>query len=169
MKKILLSSFVAGLLAGCSVNGGYDSASATENWNRYHPETLSSITLKEKQSLVVLYRDDTIPGGAINVYVNGDYQASLLRNSFSPLALCAQQSLFSTSPVRTQQFGNRIEGGHYHLDAGKTHYFKLVSSANGVVFEPVAAETAKQELAGLNGEIRHTLPRTNAACDVSHR
>lgn len=167
MKKLLLSSLAAALLAGCATSGNFDSQNALEHWNRYHAETISSTQLQDNQARVVFYRDDSLAGEGVNVFVNGDYQASLLANSFSPVAVCSNKPLFSASRVTTQKFGNRVNGVRHSLTEGETYYFKLVESAKGFDFVAVPAEQAVSELAALKGEIRHTLPRTTAkACDT---
>lgn len=162
MKKLLLSTLSVALLAGCSSNLSHlDSENALEKWYRYHEDTIHSTKLQDDQALAVFYRTDSVNPTGINVYVNGDYQASVLPNSYSPLAVCVNNALFSSSYVTNKKFGNRVDGERRQLNAGETYYFKLVDSKKGYpVFEAVSAEQAKADLAAANGEIRHTLPRT---------
>lgn len=167
MKKLLLPIIATSVLAACSSN--FDSQSALEHWNRYHEDSIRSIKLQDNQALAVFYRTEKLEGEGANVYVNGDYQASILQASYTPVAVCANKPLFSASRVTNKQFGNRTDGIRYELEEGKTHYFKLVQDNKGqLTFEAVPAEQAKAELAGMKGEIRHTLPRvaTPNACDV---
>lgn len=166
MKKFLLPIIATSVLAACS--SSYDSKNALENWNRYHKDSIRSTNLKDNQSLAVFYRTDKLDGEGVNVYVNGDYQASVLAQSYSPVAVCADKPLFSASRVTNKQFGNRTDGVRYELEEGKTHFFKLVQDSKGqLTFEAVSADQAKAELGGMKGEIRHTLPRvvTGNACE----
>lgn len=160
MKKLaFLCTSLVGLSACSNHANDFDSQSATEQWNRYHSETISSIKLQEKQAIAVFYRAEAETKGSINVYVNGDYQASLLQNSFSPVAVCADKPLFSSSYVSGQAFGERVHGLRPSLNEGSINYFKVVTVNNKPIFEAVSAEQAQADFAGLNGEIRHTLPR----------
>lgn len=164
MKKIILSLLTVSALAACSSTGdnnaNYDSQHALENWNRYHEDSIKTKQLKDNQALAVFYRTEKLNGEGVNVYVNGDYQASLLENSYSPVAVCADKPLFSASRVTNQRFGNRTDGVRYELENGKTHYFKLIQKQSGQLsFDAVPAAQAQAELVGLKGEIRHTLPR----------
>lgn len=166
MKKFLLSAFAVSILAGCSAD--FDSQNALERWNRFHSDSISSIQLKDNQALAVFYRTAALAGEGVNVYVNGDYQASLLDRSYSPVAVCADNSLFSASWVSNRIWGNRTEGERFALTKGEINYIKISQNAQGLVFERVPAEQAQAELSALKGEIRHTLPRVRSdkACEV---
>lgn len=163
MKKLLLSTLSVALLAGCSSNLAHlDSENALEKWSRYHEDTIHSTKLQDNQALAVFYRNDEVNQTGVNVYVNGDYQASLSTNSYSPVAVCVVKPLFSSSYVTNKKFGNRVDGLRPQLNAGETYYFKLVDVNGKPSFEAVSAEQAKADLAASQGEIRHTLPRTTS-------
>lgn len=157
------------VVAGCSNNMSYDSKNAQEKWNRYHAESISEKQVGEEQALVVFYREPTLKGDAVDVYVNNDYQASLLTSSFSPVVVCAGDTAISTSRVEHNRFTKHNLGKVYNLSQGQTHYLKLVQNSQGQLsFEAVPAEQAKAELAGFKGEVRHTLSRVDAkkACNA---
>lgn len=150
-------------VVGCSNNASFDSQNAQEKWNRYHAESISQKQVGEGQSLVVFYREGALHGEAMDVYVNKDYQASLLASSFSPVVVCSGEAMFSVSYVEDNRFTRYEAGKPYSLTQGGTHYFKLVKSPQGQLsFEAVPAEQAKAELRTLKGEIRHTLSRVNS-------
>lgn len=154
-------------VTGCS-NERFDSGRATEQWNRYHAETISQTTLNEGQVLTVFYRDQSLSGEAADVYVNGDYHASLLASSFSPVAVCGGEAIFSAVRVSSERFTRRDEGKAFQLTPGETHYFKLVEASSGQLsVVAVPAEQAKAELAGLQGEIRHTLSRVSGKANCA--
>lgn len=116
--------------------------------------------MEEWQAVAVFYRTAELDGEVVNIYVNGDYQASLPKESFSPVAVCANGSLFSSSFSRSHGFGNRTDGVRYNLEAGQVNYIKVVQTANGQLgFEKVNLHEAKEDFNQLRGEIRHTLPR----------
>lgn len=169
MKKSLVVLATAMVVAGCSNDTSYDSRNAQEQWNRYHEESISEKQVGAEQALVVFYREPTLQGDAVDVYVNNDYQASLLTSSFSPVVVCAGEATFSASRVEHNRFTKHNLGKVYNLNQGQTHYFKLVQSPQGQLsFESVPAEQAKSELAGFKGEVRHTLSRVNdkKACNT---
>lgn len=167
MKKLLLSTLLAALLVGCSSEPTHlDSDKALEKWYRYHEDSIHSTKLQDNQALAVFYRGDAVNQTNVNVYVNGDYQASLTTNSYSPVAVCAAKPLFSSSYVSYKNFGNRVDGVRQLLTAGETYYFKLIDVNGKPTFEAVSATQAKADLAATKGEIRHTLPRTfNRECE----
>lgn len=166
MKKFLLTAVSVSALTACS---GYDSLNATEKWKRYHDDSIRAIKLHDDQAIAVFYRTEQFDGEGVNVYVNGDYQASLLERSYSPVAVCANNPHFSASLISRKQFGNRTQGVNYDLTAGAVNYFKLVQNAKGeYTFEVVEEAQAKADLETLKGEVRHTLPRvvTKQRCET---
>lgn len=166
MKKSLLLVSALGL-AACSAQ--YDSGNALERWYNFHTNSISQQKMEEWQAVAVFYRGAEFDGEAVNVYVNGDYQASLAKESFSPVSVCANRPLFSLSFSRSHKFGNRTDGVRYNLTAGQVNYIKVVQTANGqLAFEQVDEATAKTDFVKLKGEIRHTLPRVTTKNDCNH-
>lgn len=157
MKKLSLTIVSGLLLAGCS-SQQFDSKNALEHWNNYHPD--QNLTLKDNQALAIVYRTENFVGEPVNVYVNGDYQASLLEKGFTPVVVCADKQRFSASYTTNKKFGNRTEGVSYHLNKDESNFIKLEKDAQGnPIFVQVPAETAKAELNDLIGRVQHTLPR----------
>lgn len=170
MKKSILTLAAASvLLAGCSVGGaGYDSGRALEHWKNYGSDSLSTAQLSEKQALAVFYRTADFQGPAVNVYINGDYQASVTEKGYTPVAVCAENQLISASYTTNQKFGNRTRGESHVLPAQEIAFFKATTDANGnPAFERVSEEQAKSEMADLRGKVTHTLPRvvTDRECN----
>lgn len=167
MKKITLSTLaILSLITACS--NPQNSANTLEHWKLYHNQTLNQMNLEENQAITVFYRMPEFTGKAVNVYVNQDYQASLLPSSFSAAIVCANNPLLSTSYTNDQKFGNRTQGIRPILTAGKTHYFKMVHTKNSEPkFEQVEENQAMIDLSSLKGEIKHTLPRVkNHKCET---
>lgn len=158
MKKTLVSLSLAMLLSACA--SSFDSKNALEHWNCYHKETISNIKPTEQQAIVVFYRTDETPNDGVNIYVNTDYQVSLLERGFSPVAVCANKPLFSASAVSNERFGNRTDGVRYNLKKGEVNYVKVVRQADRhFAFEMVSEDVAKADFTRLKGEVRHNLPR----------
>lgn len=156
MKKLILATTVALTLAACSTRG----TGALEQWNNYGSDNLSTAQLSDKQALAVFYRTADFQGPALNVYINGDYQASLLETSYSPIPVCASNQLISTSFTTSEKFGNRTEGSSHVLPVKEVAYFRATTDKAGKpAFERVEADTARQEIAALKGKTTQTLSR----------
>lgn len=149
------------LLAGCSM---YDSHPAREQWNLYGSDTLSTAELRENESLAVFYRPSDLVGAPVNVYINGRYQASLIKEGYTPMAVCAEKALFTASFSSNQQFGNRTEGVTYALPAREKTYLRVTADEHGKpIFERVSEQQAQTEMP-LKGKVVQTLSRANSAC-----
>lgn len=159
MKKLIIATSVALAVSACSVRSG----DALEQWDNYGSERLSTSQLNDNQALAVFYRTEQFQGPALNVYLDGDYLASVLDKSYTPVAVCANQQLISASYKTNQKFGNRTQGTRHTLPAKEIAYFRAVKDTSGApTFEQVDAEVAKAELKQLNGKATNTLPRVKA-------
>lgn len=157
MKKILLGTAVALALSACTLpRGGLGSNEPLEVWQNF--ENVSALdeakqALAKDQALAVFYRKDDIEGRALNVYINRDYQASLLPNAYSAVAICADKHLFSSSFTTNQKFGNRSKGTHYTLPAGEVIYIRMLQDKKGEThFQKVEKSVAEKEIADLPRE-----------------
>ncbi|TDQ57019.1 OOP family OmpA-OmpF porin [Mesocricetibacter intestinalis] len=157
MKRTLLSMGCIVLLSAC-----------TNSNLTHHPEKsgLNPEGLKEHQALAVVYRDD-ISGPAINLYINGDYQASLIADSFTAATLCSSAQNLYLTYSNNRTFGNNIPGKSYDFTAGKTSYFKVTKAKEGFSLTEVNEAQAKRDIAALKSA-DHTLSRVQASnCNAS--
>lgn len=164
MKKILMLSAVALSVVACTARGP---AGNLEQWNNYGSTVINTENLTENQALAVFYRPAEQQGEAINVYINGDYQASLLDSSYTPIAVCATKQLFSASKTNKHAFGNRTQGARYTLPVHNIGYIRVTTDATGkAVLTKVSKEIAEQEMAGLK-LVTNTLSRvvTDKNCE----
>ncbi|WP_279445376.1 OmpA family protein [Actinobacillus arthritidis] len=164
MKKLLTVATVAVALSACSVR---TPEGTLEHWDNYGNTELTTKGLQENQALAVFYRPESVTGEAINVYVNGDYQASLLEKSYTPIAVCASKQLFSASRTSDTAFGNRTEGARYTLPVQEIGYIRVTSDAKGqAVLTKVTKDVAEQEMASLK-LVKNTLSRvvTHKNCE----
>lgn len=156
MKKLLLATTITLALTACSVrNHG-----ALEHWTNYTSDNLNASQLDDKHALAVFYRTADFQGSSVNVYINGDYQASLLSSGYTSVPVCANHQLIGASFSDDHQFGNRVKGESYVLPVKEVAFFRVNRDQNGnPVFEQVEEQLARQELKGLSGKVTHTLPR----------
>lgn len=146
------------MLAGCLT--GYDSGRALEHWKNYGSDSLSTSQLGDKEALAVFYRTADFQGPAVNVYINGDYQASVLDRGYTPVAVCANKQRISASYTTNQQFGNRTKGTIETLPVQSIAFFKATTdSAGNPTFVQVSEEQARSEMADLKGKVTQTLSR----------
>lgn len=160
MRKILALGCIT-LITGCA---SYDSSPAREQWNLYDTDSLSTTNLRSDEALAVFYRPSELQGPAVNVYMNGRYQASLIKEGYTPMAVCAEKALLTASFSSNQQFGNRTKGVTYALPAQEKTYIRVTTDEQGEpIFERVSEEQAHSEMP-LKDKVIHTLSRTNSAC-----
>lgn len=164
MKKYLLVGALT-LLTACTGTRTHDGKTVRENWENYSGEPLSTAQLSEREALAVLYRPSDLAGPAVNVYINGRYQASLLNEGYTPVAVCAEKSLFAASYTTNQGFGNRTQGVTYALPAQEKTFVRVTQNAAGEpIFERVSEEQAAAEMPFKN-KVTQTLSRVSSSCD----
>ncbi|MBF0751302.1 MULTISPECIES: OmpA family protein [Pasteurellaceae] len=157
MKKPLLGLAVVLAVTGCATQRGDNQP--LEVWQNFSESKINASQINEDKSLAVFYRQNDVNGPAVNIYVNGDYQASLLPNAYTSTMVCAGKSLFSSSFTSSSKFGNRTAGMQYNLPATKVSYIKVGQAANGkLTFTQMDAAIAEQEIAKLPRE-NQTLSR----------
>ncbi|TGZ98377.1 hypothetical protein D3M79_03760 [Rodentibacter pneumotropicus] len=160
MKKIFLSTAMGLVLSACSSPQGANQP--VEIWSNFEQSTVNSQKLGENQSLAVFYRQNNVQGAAVNMYVNGEYQASLLPNAYSSVAVCSTKNLFASSFSSTKDFGNSTQGVRYTMPVNSVTYFKVIQYAKDKVkLVHVDNAVAEQEVAQLPRE-NQTLSRVNA-------
>lgn len=132
-------------LSSCSLE-----TAPLESWELFKEKDIASIPLSNGEGLVVFYREPQTAGGAIDIYVNADYQTSLVDGGFSAIKLCAQQNLIAQSYTSNQSFGNHTSGVRFYTPSQQITYVK-VGSNNGQTpyFTFVDSEQAEKTLAGL--------------------
>ncbi|TGZ98167.1 OmpA family protein [Rodentibacter pneumotropicus] len=153
MNKTLLCLGIIATLTGCA----RDVNQPLEVWNNFRDSNIST-QLGENQSLAVFYRQDDVQGPAVNVYVDGNYQASLLPNAFTPVAVCADKHTFTSSFTTNVQFGNRTHGVNYTLPVNEVTYIKVTQQNGKLSFTRVESAVAEQEISKLPKE-NQTLSR----------
>lgn len=134
-----------------------------EQWQTYANAPQANVKdLGQYQAMAVFYRLSDVSGAPVNVYVNGRYQASLLPNSFSARAVCADKQAFGAAFSSTEGF-NKINDVHETLPLRDMAFFRVVTNRAGQPeLKRVSFETAKAEL-GQARPVAQTLSRTPEA------
>ncbi|MGB3070630.1 MAG: hypothetical protein WBC18_18895 [Ottowia sp.] len=158
-----------GLLLGCAGAGG-----PVEKWQMTKdqaPQAAQAQPGAMKPVAVVFYRE---AGGAnakqpVNVYVNGQYQASLVGNTYTEQNLCpGQHTLAAHFNDVAQRYSTKLAGRPAHIDSRPMQYFKVTEGTDGqATLTPVAADQAAR-LTSLQVRQAHTLARvTRSGCSAS--
>ncbi|MBN6710633.1 OmpA family protein [Haemophilus haemoglobinophilus] len=164
MKKLIIVTAVTLALSACSMRSANQ---PLEVWQNYENAQVNASSLKDEQAMAVFYRQDNVNGNAVNIYINGDYQASLLANSFTNIPVCASSQIFGASFVTNQKFNNNTNSLTLQVPAKKTIYIKVINGKNGQPqFEQVSELVATKEVVGLR-KANQTLSRTQLRCDNS--
>lgn len=152
-KQIALFSTIGLLLTGCST-----SSQNLEKWENFSAQKINK-NLNAEQSLVVFYRPLNSTNPAVDIYVNREYQTSLLNGGVSAITLCHNNNLISMSYTSNTHFGNRTKGTQFTAPAQQISYVKLdTSSSKEPTFIFVPAEQAEKEMQGLKYQ-SHVLSR----------
>lgn len=136
---VLVSLF----LSSCSIT----KESPSEYWELFKDKEISSSQLSNGEGLLVFYRQPNTVGDAIDIYVNSDYQTSLVNGGISAIKLCAKQNFISTSYTSNQNFGNRTSGINFYIPSKQITYIKVTSNdGKNPYFKFITNEQAQHEL-----------------------
>lgn len=160
--KTLLAIGMATLLSGCM--GSIDSSKdgALERWTTFDGHSIATKEMQKNESRVVFLREEGAVGGkAVNIFVNGDYLASLRSGGYKEEVLCSTGDNLLATFTRNSHFADRDTGIDYNFVSGKTEYVKVVADKNQQpVLVRVSEQEGKQLLKNLD-EQTQTVRRTN--------
>lgn len=179
MKKPLLlcAVFSSLFLAACGVGGGQQPhhaahARPVEKWVDFNRQS-AMFDVPAHLAGVVFYRlPEDLSGPSANVYVGGEYLASLLPGGFRYALTCPHNRRLSaefTGVPHDDGYLKKAAAGEAHnLAPGGIAYFKLVTGAqNQPKVMAVSPEQARADLQKLRQQT-HTLPRVGnlGSCDT---
>lgn len=123
--------------------------------------------IASNQSRILVYRTpDSAATGATSVFINGRYHTSLVPGGYSELCYAPGSVEVGARQVKA---GSRPKDlmdaiSALNLQAGQTHYFKVIEQGGRSVMQPVSAAAAHQEAKGLRYQL-HTISRVERAQD----
>ncbi len=164
MKKIVYFGALCALLFGCSTGYvGGSSHGTLERWTTFNGKTVPLNEMGDKQAKVYFYRDQgSLDGPAVNVFVDGDYLASILDGGYRAAVICSTGDQVLPSFTKNTGFADRDTGVDYNFVAGDTSYVKIVQDAQGQpIFERVDASEGEEAVSRLSQQTQ-TLPRTKS-------
>lgn len=150
-------------LQACSGTGG-----RVEHWEMVEnraPQPAPQASGTARQPVAVVFYRDTSSGthtqNPINVYINGQYQASLVGSTYTEQALCPgnHRLMVVFNDVRQRYIG-KDEGRTYAVGTQPVQYFRVSEDASGTaVIAPATREAAQSAGASLRELQVHTVPR----------
>ncbi len=134
-----------------------------ESWKNFGETDIK--TPSHNLSSVVFFRPlDSIKGPAVNIYINGEYQASLLAGAYTQKSLCPGSHHFSLAytNVLTKYKEKKRIGYKSTLTANKISYYKVDKDHNQKPRVQELSETnALALIKKLPSRQRHTISRVS--------
>lgn len=169
MRKILLIGLATvSCLSGCVSGYGSSKNGKLERWTVFDGKTIPDMEMGDKQSRIIFMREEgAVDGPAVNVFVDGDYLASLRSGGYRSAVVCSQGDRILPSFSRNDRFADRDTGVDYNFTTGETAYIKVLSDANGQpIFQRIPEEIGKSALASLKKETQtHPRVKDNRLCE----
>ena len=165
--------FIGVLLSSiCACNLAYADtllSKPAERWVDFQSADARFQVQEDTAGVVFYRRADDLNGPSANIYIDGEYLASLLPNGFRYTVACPKNQRFEsvfTGVAYDNGYARKAESGvSADLPAGSISYFKVVANASGLPqIVRVPADEAKADLSKLRQQT-HTLPRVSAPKD----
>ncbi|HMN20048.1 MAG TPA: hypothetical protein PKA16_01510 [Ottowia sp.] len=150
-------------LQACAGSGGQ-----AERWDMVEqraPQPAPQATAPARQPVaVVFYREAGSGADAatpVNVYINGQYQASLVGNTYTEQALCPGSHRLKVAYNDVQRrYVSKDEGLDFAIGTEPVQYFRVTEAGAGVAaIAAVPSETAQAARTSLSELQHHTIPR----------
>lgn len=151
------------VLQACSTSGN-----AVEHWTMVEgrtPQPAAAVTAPARQPVAVVFYREAGQGEQarrpVNVYINGQYQASLVGNTYTEQALCPGSHRLKVAYNDVQQrYLSKDDGLTFAVGTEPVQYFRVTETGAGVAgLTSVPAETAQAARASLSELQRHTISR----------
>jgi len=141
--KQQIFSFLLVCLLLFSVEGKAQESVSAEERDQILQE---NITIPDKElSSMVIYRPAALKGRAINVYINGEYQASLLPGSYTQAIVCPGKHHVATAFTNpaTRYKEKKKQGKMIGLKASVISFFQVINHpVHGLTLLPLSREEA---------------------------
>jgi len=132
-----------------------------EKWTNFEKKT--TIQTPSSLSQMVIVRPEEIPGKAINIYVDGEYIASLLPGAYTQELVCPGKHRIQAAYTNIlNKYKEKKTGGeHDILQKGKAHFYRLVKRMNKLVLQKIPDSEAMNVLKHYSKKQSHTISRLN--------
>lgn len=129
VKTVVLSL----VLTGCAVSNGGRHGQSVEKWHDFDGTKPTAESLAEKANVVFVRDEAFVDGAAVNVFVGGEYLASLLPGAYKQAYVCpSNQKLVAIHTNVKDRYLTKADGGQiYNLPIGQTTYLRVAQNAQG--------------------------------------
>jgi len=167
-KQHIFSFWVACLLLFSAEGKAQESAKA-EVRDQFIQE---NVTIPDKElSSMVIYRAAELKGRAINIYIDGEYQASLLSGSYTQAIVCPgiHHVVTAFTNPATHYKEKKKQGKKIGLKASVVSFFQVINHpAHGLTLLPLSREKASSLFEDNSPRKSHTISRLGRkACQQS--
>lgn len=164
LNTVLVTCFLSLLAcsgASKSQVGGRD-GKPVEQWSNFEQSDFNEPVTDKRYSRVIFARGDShTEDEAINIYVNGEYLASLLAQGAASVQLCqgSNKLLASYTDIKKRYLDKQSEGQHYSIPAEKISYFQIEKNSQG---SPIFRKITSEQFENMQiNKQRHTLSRVD--------
>jgi len=135
----------------------------TEHWDNFMENDIE--LPKKRMSSVVVFRPlNQVKGSAVNVYIDGEYQASLLPGAYTQAKLCPGNHKLKVAytNILTRYKEKKDSGQKALLEAEKIKYYQVVTAKTSKLkLEALSEREALKLINKLPPRQHHTITRVN--------
>jgi OOP family OmpA-OmpF porin len=129
-KKLLFFVFliIANSLLFVQASSVKTQADIVEKWDDFSQEKINRTP--QKLSNIVVFRSEGLGGTAINIYIDGEYQTSLLPGAYTQTTVCPGKHHIKPAytNIQTRYREKQMKGRNVMLRSGKVYYFQVIDS-----------------------------------------
>lgn len=156
---------LAGLIFVTSGHSAMAQAYEGRSIEPYGEAFTTALAAPAAQSRIFVYRSaQTNQALPVNIYLNGQYHASLLRGGYTEF--CAAPGTLNLKAAlddaSRQHQSKQDAGQRMNFRAGQTVYLKVNESSSALTLQPAAETQIRQEMQGTRRQV-HTISRAKAA------
>lgn len=119
------------VVVGCTGMSRQD-GKPLEKWTVFESSRLKPKQLKPSQAEVVFIREPgVVAGGAVDIFINGDYLTSLLDGGYKPVVVCATRQRINSRFSNQRDFFAHQVGATFDFPASQLTYIRVKKGLNG--------------------------------------
>ena len=133
----------------------------TESWDTFSDQKVTKTT--QALSSIIIVRTSDIQGKAINIYIDGEYVSSLLPGAYTQEAVCSgtHRIKVAYTNIKTRYKEKRSRGQSATFNAGKKHFYRIVSVGNKLQLRTLSEKEKETLLEKYPKKQKHTISRLN--------
>jgi OOP family OmpA-OmpF porin len=156
LQHFILSSILFAFLATVTL------FAQIEHWDTFSEEDVSSYKNRnDALPQLVVAREDSLKGKAINVYIDGEYLTSLLPGAYTIERICPgkHRIRLAYTNILTHYKEKEKGGQFFRFASGDKQFFKIVKTDKGLELKPLSVQQTKNIHHNYTKKQRHTISR----------